>query len=294
MLDAGSFLDRKAVMVNSISADIIARRQQARPEADAPATAFLIVDTESIPDGNLLSRVKYPDATMTPEAAIERAQREAREASRENSDFLPVTFQIPVAVCVVRVAADFSLQAVTCLDAPDYRPREIVRKFWLGVSRYKAKLVTFNGRGFDLPLLELAAFRWGFSVRDHFYNSRNRFNGNHIDLFDWLSNYGACRLAGGLDLLAKLLGKPGKMEVSGDQVYAMHREGRLKEINDYCLCDTLDTYFVFLRTRVLLGELTLTDESALVRRARVWLTSKIAEFPVLQSYLARFEDTRET
>src|SRR5437763_2521815 len=222
-------------MVNSISADIIARRQQARSENNAPATAFLIVDTESVPDGDLLARVKYPGENLTPEQAIDRAQTEARDASQNNSDFLPVTFQIPIAISVVRVGADFSLQALACLDAPDFRPREMVRKFWTGVGRYKAKLVTFNGRGFDLPLLELAAFRWGYSVRDHFYNSRNRFNGNHIDLFDWLSNYGACRLAGGLNLLAKLLGKPGKMEVAGDQVYAMYREGRLQEINDYCL-----------------------------------------------------------
>ena len=138
-----------------------------------------------------------------------------------------------------------------------------------GVARYKAKLVTFNGRGFDLPLLELAAFRYGCSARDHFPNSRNRFNGNHIDLFDWLTNYGACRLAGGLNLLAKLLGKPGKMEVAGDQVYAMHRAGQLQEINDYCMFDTLDTYFVFLRTRVLLGELPLSEEAALARRPRL-------------------------
>jgi predicted PolB exonuclease-like 3'-5' exonuclease len=150
--------------------------------------------------------------------------------------------------------------------------------------------VTFNGRGFDLPLLELAAFRWGYSVRDHFYNSRNRYNGNHIDLLDWLSNYGACRMAGGLNLLAKLLGKPGKMEVAGDKVYGMVREGRLQEVNDYCMCDTLDTYFVFVRTRVLLGELTLTDEAALVRRARVWLTAKVPEFPALRSYLDNLND----
>src|SRR5262249_57375289 len=142
---------------------------------------------------------------------------EAREASHGGSDFVPVAFQYPVAVSVVRVGADFSLQALACLDAPDYRPREIVRKFWLGVGRYRAKLVTFNGRGFDLPLLELAAFRWGFSVRDHFYNSRNRYNGNHIDLLDWLSNYGACRMAGGLNLLPKLLAKPGHIYVSAHQ-----------------------------------------------------------------------------
>jgi len=276
-------------MVNSISADIKARRQQAHADSDVPATAFLIVDTESVPDGDLLARVKYPGEPLTPEQAIDRAQAEARAASQTTSDFLPVTFQIPVAISVVRVAADFSLQAIACLDAPDYRPREMVRKFWMGVGRYKAKLVTFNGRGFDLPLLELAAFRWGYSVRDHFYNSRNRFNGNHIDLFDWLSNYGACRIAGGLNLLAKLLGKPGKMEVAGDRVYGLYQEGRLQEINDYCLFDTIDTYFVFLRTRVLLGELTLSDESALVRRARVWLTAKIPEFPALRGYLERFE-----
>jgi predicted PolB exonuclease-like 3'-5' exonuclease len=279
-------------MVNSlsaqISADIRARRAAARE--NAPATAYLILDTESVPDGRLVGRVKYPGEELTPEEAVARAQAEAREASRDGSDFLPVTFQVPVAVCVLRVGADFSLQAIACLDAPDYRPREIVRKFWQGVEHYRPKLVSFNGRGFDLPLLELAAFRWGFSVREHFYNSRNRYNGNHLDLFDWLSNYGACRLAGGLDLLAKMIGRPGKMEVAGGQVYAMYRAGQFQEINDYCLCDTLDTYFVFLRTRVLLGEIALSQEEMLVRRAKVWLTAKVPELPALRRYLDHLGD----
>lgn len=272
-------------MVNStsISAEIRARRQ-AKP-ASVPATAFLILDTESVPDGALLARVKYPGEKLSPEEAIARAQAEAREQSRDGSDFLPVTFQYPIAVCVLRVATDFTLQALTALDAPHYRPEEMVRKFWQGVAHYKARLVTFNGRGFDMPLLELAAFRQGLSARDYFYNSRNRYNGNHIDLFDWLSNYGACRLAGGLNLLAKLLGKPGKMEVAGDQVYAMYRAGQLQDINDYCLCDTLDTYFVFLRTRVLLGEMPLELEKMLIQKARAWLTGKALEVPALRRYL---------
>src|SRR5262249_36272675 len=169
----------------------------------------------------LLSLVKYRDDTLPPEEAVRRAQAEAREKSRDNSDFLPVTFQYPVAVCVLRVGNDFRLQALACLDAPHFRPREIVGAFWRGVGPYaRAKLVTFNGRGFDLPLMELGAFRYGCSAMDYFQRSRNRFNG-HLDLCDWLSNYGGCRLAGGLNLLSKLLGKPGKMEGSGDQVYAM-------------------------------------------------------------------------
>jgi predicted PolB exonuclease-like 3'-5' exonuclease len=270
-------------MVSSISAEILARRTAST--ATGPTTAFLVLDTESVPDGLLLSKVKYPDKSLSPEDAIRRAQEEARLQSRDGSDFLPVTFQYPIAVCVLRVGADFGLQALAMLDAPEFRTSEMVRKFWQGAARYKAKLVTFNGRGFDLPLLELAAFRYGCSAREHFYNSRNRYNGNHLDLFDWLSNYGACRLAGGLDLLAKLLGKPGKMEVSGDQVHAMYQEGRLQEINDYCMFDTLDTYFVFLRTRILAGEITSEEEGELVRRAHDWLTAKVDEVPALRRYL---------
>ena len=114
--------------------------------------------------------------------------------------------------------------------APEYRPAEIVKKFWLGSSRYRAKMVTFNGRGFDLPLLELAAFREGCCARDYFQASRNRYNGNHIDLYDWMSNYRAFPLSGGLNLLAKLLGKPGKLDVDGDKVYEMHQKGEARAI----------------------------------------------------------------
>ncbi len=276
-------------MVNSVSAEILARR--AAPKTVGPTTAFLILDTESVPDGGLLNRVKYSGENLSSEEAVRRAQEEAREKSRDGSDFLPVTFQYPVAVCVLRVASDFTIQALTALDTPHYRPVEIVRKFWQGVALYKAKLVTFNGRGFDLPLLELAAFRSGCSAREYFYSSRNRYNGNHIDLFDWLSNYGACRLAGGLDLLAKLLGKPGKMEVAGNQVYQMYQAGKFQEINDYCMFDTLDTYFVFLRSRVLAGELDSNEESERVQQARQWLENKMSDLPVLRRYLDNWSES---
>jgi predicted PolB exonuclease-like 3'-5' exonuclease len=267
---------------------VSAARAKRAVAGGVPRTAFLILDTESVPDGRLIARVKYPGETLSPEEAVARAQAEARERSLVGSDFLPVTFQYPVAVSVIRVGPDFRLQAVACLDVPQFRPREIVRQFWVGVGHYKPKLVSFNGRTFDLPLLELAAFRYGLSLRDHLAANRNRYGGNHIDLMDWLGNYGACRLAGGLDLLSKLLGKPGKMAVSGDQVYEMYRAGRHQEINDYCLFDTLDTYFVFLRTRVLSGDLTLEREHELVRQARDWLTAKADELPVLRQYLANW------
>lgn len=266
----------------------------ANSEHDSPA--FLVIDTESVPDGKLLSLVKYAGEGLTPEEAIDRAQKEASERSSTGSDFLPVTFQIPVAACVIRVGTDYGLQALTCLDAPNYRPRKIVEAFWSGVASYhskyrgKIKLITFNGRGFDLPLLELAAFRYGLSSKDHFNYSRRRFDGWHLDLMDWLTNFGAYRMTGGLNMLSKLLGKPGKMAVQGDQVYAMHQAGKFQDINDYCMFDTLDSYFVFLRTRVLSGDLTLEKEQEAVHRAKEWLKSKTTEFPALTQYLDNWGD----
>ena len=255
------------------------------PRAAAPdattRTAFLVVGTACVPDGRLLAAVRYAGENLTPEAAVARAHIDAGDAP------LPVTFQVPVGVCVLRLGPDFTLLNFKCLDAPHFRPREIVNQFWFGATHYKAKLVTFNGRGFDLPLLELAAFRYGIAARDH-YLARDRYRGP-IDLTDWFTNFGACRLSGGLDLLAKLLGKPGST-ASGGRVYQLHQEGKLAEINDDCLCDTLDTYFVFLRTRVLTGDISREQEAALADRAKELLAAKAAEHPALRRYLDNWTD----
>ena len=261
-----------------------------RPTADP---AYLVLDTESVPDGKLLSMVKYPGEPLTEDEAIRRAQDEARKSSASGSDFLPVSFQIPIAICVLRVGADYRLQSIQCLDAPEFRTPEIVRKFWQGVGLYpRAQLVSFNGRGFDLPLLELAAFRYGCAAKNYFAETgRKRFGGSHLDLLELLTNYGAIRLAGGLNMLSKILGKPGKMEVSGDQVYDMYLAGKKQMINDYCMFDTLDTYFIFLRTRVLAGMLTLEQEQSLVREeAKAWIAARIEKLPALQQYLNNWGD----
>jgi predicted PolB exonuclease-like 3'-5' exonuclease len=259
-----------------------------------PAPGWLVFDCESIPDGKLLNIVKYPSETLAAGDAVARAQAEARE--KTGSDFLPVTFQLPIAIGMLRIGADFSLQALACLDWPAYRPRSIIEQFWSGLAYYhenfdgQVKLVTFNGRGFDLPLLEVAAFRYGLSAPAILGGMGRRYNDRHFDLMDWLNNHGAIRLSGGLNLLAKMLGKPGKMEVTGKQVYPMWLEGKINEINDYCLCDTLDTYFVFLRTRVMAGSISLENEQALIRRAKDWLRTQTTAWPALAEYVTHWGD----
>jgi predicted PolB exonuclease-like 3'-5' exonuclease len=158
--------------------------------------------------------------------------------------------------------------------------------------------VSFNGRTFDVPLLELAAFRYGITAATWFNSSgkaydqpRNRYNTEcHLDLHDVLTNFGASRFHGGLNLVANLLGKPGKMNVQGHMVQDLWNEGKLAEINDYCRCDVLDTYFAFLRTMVLLGNLKLDDEQRLVGEMKQFLDERAKTIPAYASYLAQWGD----
>ena len=82
------------------------------------------------------------------------------------------------------------------------------------------------------------------------------------------------------------------MEVTGNKVYRMWLDKKIDAINDYCLCDTLDTYFVFLRTRVMAGALTLDQEQALIRRTKDWLSGQTAAFPALAEYVTHWEEWR--
>jgi predicted PolB exonuclease-like 3'-5' exonuclease len=188
---------------------------------------------------------------------------------------------------------------VVALDEPEFRSHVITEYFWRGWEGYRRPtLVSFNGRVFDLPLLELAAFRYGISVPGWFNvddknweQYRGRYNlSAHLDLHDLLTNFGATRFNGGLNLAANLLGKPGKMEVQGYMVQDLFNAGKLTEINDYCRCDVLDTYFVFLRTSVLLGRLSLQREQQLVSTAKQWLTERVERVPAYRKYLENWGD----
>jgi predicted PolB exonuclease-like 3'-5' exonuclease len=258
---------------------------------------FLVFDIESVADGTLVSKLRYPDQPLEPREAIELYRKELLE--QQNSDFIPYTFQVPVSVVIAKVGDDFRLLDVVALDEPAFRPHVITDRFWRGWEAYRRPTwVTFNGRSFDLPLMELAAFRYGMSVPGWFdiqskgyQQRRNRYNTEaHLDLHDILTNFGATRFHGGLNLAANLLGKPGKMGVQGHMVQDLYNDGQLAAINDYCRCDVLDTYFVFLRTCVLVGQLTLPREQELIAETRQWLVDRRDENAAYAAYLNKWGD----
>ncbi len=96
-----------------------------------------------------------------------------------------------------------------------------------------------------------------------------------MDLHEFLTNFGSTWFRGGLNLAAQLLGKPGKMMVQGDMVHDLYAAGKVSEINEYCRCDVLDTYFVFLRVALLMGQITLEREQELVKQTKVMLEADV-------------------
>jgi 3'-5' exonuclease len=258
---------------------------------------YLVFDVESVADGALVSKLRYTGENLSPAEAVARYRGELME--QYGNDFIPYTYQIPVSVVVAKVAADYSLLDIVALDDPGFRPHIMTSHFWRGWEAYKRPTwVSFNGRTFDMPLLELSAFRSGISLPGWFDTSgksfespRNRYNSEaHLDLHDLLTNFGATRFTGGLNLAANLLGKPGKMDVQGHMVQDLFERGQLAEINDYCRCDVLDTYFVFLRACVVLGRIELDREQQLVVAARAWLEERSASVTAYRNYLERWGD----
>lgn len=263
----------------------------------AQKVRYFLLDVESVADGTLISRQKYPGENLSPEEAIHRWRTSLQEET--GKDFIPYTFQIPTAIVLAKISEEYELLDIIILGESQYAPHEIVERFWRGWESYgRPTLVSFNGRGFDLPLLELAAFRYGVTITGWFSpfvkgyeQPRNRYNSfYHLDLQDFFTNHGATYFTGGLNLAASLIGKPGKMDVQGNRVQDLHDEEKYQAIEDYCVCDVLDTYFVFLRTRVIQGYLSLEEEQKRVEQTKRWLEQRAETNLGMQLYLANWGD----
>lgn len=219
--------------------------------------AFAVFDVETRVDKHLLNQVYFEGQGLSDSEAFERYREDLRR--RRDSDFFPITLHLPISIAIGNVGDDYVLNAVESLALVDYTEERLVREFWSRYERFAGTLVSFNGRRFDFPVLELAALRHGIPAPLHFdedSQARSRYSSaRHYDLFDYLTNHGAVSLAGGMDLLLKMIGMPGKTSMDGSMVQEYFEAGRLEEIHRYCRSDVVQTYFLFLRVALMRGEI---------------------------------------
>lgn len=224
---------------------------------------FAVFDIETRVDKRLLNQTLCAGQGLSDEDAYQSFREQLR--ARRGSDFFPLTLHVPISVAIGDVGADHVLRSVQSLGLDNHSEEALVREFWARAERFGGCLVTFNGRRFDLPVLELAALRYGVAAPNHFAEgpgaARSRYSTErHLDLCDYLTNFGATgALRGGMDLLLKMIGLPGKTEIDGSQVQTFYDEGRLDEIDRYCCSDVIQTYFLFLRVELMRGRI---DEAA--------------------------------
>jgi predicted PolB exonuclease-like 3'-5' exonuclease len=145
-----------------------------------------------------------------------------------------------------------------CITGPE---DEIIQKFWEFFDRREPVLVTWNGRGYDLPVLRQRALigavptpRW-FQAGSRYENYWYRYSANwHCDLMDQLSDYGACGKTG-MDLIARAMRLPGKINGNGREVESMFEAGQIERIAAYCECDVLNLYGIYLRWLLVTGQM---------------------------------------
>jgi len=259
-------------------------------------TNYLVFDIETRVDKDLVKQVYDTENCLTLDQAYDFARDETQK--KTGSDFFSIPFHIPLAVSTLQADEKYRIRSIGCFGADRFSEVEIVSRFWQTFETAQT-LVTFNGRGFDLPVLEMQALKHGLALPRYFAagQSRGTYRGSryndlyHIDLCDFLSNFGATYRRSSLDLLAKLIGLPGKYTIAGEDVEYLYRQGRQKEINQYCVTDVLQTFLLFLRVELLRGKLDKAGYDSALAAAREDLNQRASSAGAdnfLQGFLQRW------
>jgi predicted PolB exonuclease-like 3'-5' exonuclease len=235
----------------------------------------LVFDIESIPDVDGLRALRGTPADDTDEQ-VYASWLEERKAKGQ-SDFMPLHLQrVLVISCVFRNAEGLRIHSF--VDRDGQSEGKVVQTFFHAVEKHAPQLVSWNGGGFDLPVLHYRGLRhgveaskyWDLGEDDREFKWNNyisRYHMRHLDLMDLLAMYSPKNNAP-LDAMAKLCGFPGKLGMDGSQVYAQYLAGQTEDIRRYCETDVMNTYLVYCRFQKMRGGLTEAEyeqEIAMVR-----------------------------
>lgn len=249
----------------------------------------LAFDIETIPD--LEGGRKLYDLEDLSDADVATAMFNIRR-EKVGNEFLATHLQKVVAISAVyrNIHQDkFSIWTIGDIESTE---KQIVQNFFDGIDKHTPTLVTWNGSGFDLPVLHYrglingvqAPRYWDMGEDDSTFKWNNyigRFHMRHTDLMDVLAGYSP-RAFAPLEEMAVLLGLPGKMGMSGSKVWDQYKEGQIKQIRDYCETDALNTYLIYLHWQHVRGHLS---DAAMVSEQEIVRQSLANGEPHLQEFL---------
>lgn len=237
---------------------------------------ILVFDIETIPDveaGRKLFDLK--DLSDEDTALAMFALRKAKAGH----DFLPHYLQ---KICAISLVLNYGSQLkVWSLGDEHADEKELISRFFAGIDKHTPTLVSWNGSGFDLPVLHYRAMLYGISAPTYWEAGENqqnfrwnnylsRFHYRHIDLMDIIAGYQNKAFAP-LDDISTMLGFPGKMGMSGSKVWEQYRDGQLKSIRDYCETDVLNTYCVYLRFELMRGIINKEEYNKAIEHLKNYL-----------------------
>ena len=258
---------------------------------------LLVFDIETVPDDEAAFNLTGFDE---PDTAARRAEIERYhlEITGGKNAFPRQPFHRVVAISFLRAEIHredggeaYFLQELRTGGTEKSGEKELVAGFFQFFERHKPRLVSFNGRTFDLPVLKYRAMKYGLSAEflhsagDKWNSYTSRYSADwHCDLLEVLSDYGAsARIK--LNEVCAILGFPGKFGTEGSQVAEMFDAGRVGEIRDYCETDVLNTYLVYLRHRLHTGGLSTEGYNRAVADVISLIESDGAERPHLTAFL---------
>lgn len=230
---------------------------------------LLVFDIETIPDTDAVTNLTgFTDPDVS--ARRKELERYHLDATDGRNAFPRQCFHKVVCISFLLAEIDrvdgrevYYLKELRSGGSEKSNEAELVAGFFQFMARHQPRLVSFNGRGFDLPVLKYRAMVHGLGAdvlyasarRDKWENYQSRYSADwHCDLLEQLSDFGAsARLR--LNEIASVLGLPGKIGTDGGDVAGLYDDGLIADIRDYCETDVLNTYLVFLRWSLLTGRL---------------------------------------
>lgn len=252
---------------------------------------ILVFDIETIPD--LESGRRLFDLHHLSDEETAKAMFALRRTAVGN-DFLPHYLQKICAISLV--IRNQSMVKVWSLGEENSEEKEIITRFFAGIEKHTPTLVSWNGSGFDLPVLHYRALMhqitapiyWEIGENQQQFRWNNylsRFHYRHMDLMDLIAGYQNKAVAP-LDHIASMLGFPGKMGMDGSKVWEQFATGQIKNIRDYCETDVLNTYCVYLRFELMRGTLNKPQYDEAIEQLKNYL-SILQEKEHLQDFLKK-------